>query len=134
MRDMSIEQKAELEQLGEAHGRTDAETLARIQVEARQLQGATLRRLIAQLFGRSAAARRPAHEDVMEQAFYRCHKRDAEVLRRIGASAARALSGRAVSGAMSEHSLKDIGLTRKDIDGFRSAPRLHNADVGSTAA
>lgn len=134
MRDMSIGQAAELEEANSTPARTapDMAALALIQVEARRLQGQTLRRLVARLFGRTG---HPHHEDAMEEAFHRCHKRDAEVLRRLGETAARALSRRAVTGNMSDHLLDDVGLTRRDIDGFHvSGPRVYNPDVGSTAA
>lgn len=134
MRDMSIDQTVELEEVGPAREQMipDAEVLAQIQVEARRLQGQALRRLVARLFGRAGHQH---HEDAMEEAFHRCHKRDAEVLRRLGETAARALSRRAVTGNVSDHLLGDIGLTRRDVDGFHaSGPRVYNPDVGSTAA
>lgn len=134
MRDMSIDQTVELEQVSPARERMvpDAEALAQIQVEARRLQGQALRRVLGRWFSRM---RPEPHEDAMEEAFHRCHKRDAEVLRRLGETAARALSRRAVTGNVSDHLLGDIGLTRRDVDGFHaSSPRVYNPDVGSTAA
>lgn len=142
MRDMSIGQSIELEQVSPvAQPATKNETivldrasLKRFEVEARRMQGDALGQWVGRLFGRKPAAP-AAHEDAMERAIYRCHKRDAEILRRLGESAARALGGRAVTGPMSDHLLDDIGLSRRDIDGFNvPGPRVYNPDVGSTAA
>ena len=134
MRDIGAGRTADFEEAGPVQEQSlpDGATLARIHLEARRLQGQALRRLIGRAFGR---VRRPHRDDAVEEALDRGHGREVGVLHRIGESAARALSRRAVAGNMSDHLLGDVGLTRRDIDGFRaSGPRTHHPDIGSTAA
>lgn len=105
MRDVSNEQRIAFEQ----GGVPDAVAVERIEREARRLQGQALRALIGRLFGRRGA-RVAAEQGTEAEA--------GPSLARMRQSAARALSSRANTGTVSEHLLKDVGLTRQDVDGF----------------
>jgi len=107
MRDVSDEQRIDFEQ----RGVPDAVTIVRIEREARRLQGQALRELIGRLFGRGGARRARDERGGAEANATRS-------LARMSQMAARALSSRANSGTVSRHLLKDVGLTRKDVDGF----------------
>lgn len=106
MRDVSNEQRIEFEQ----GGVPDAAAIVRIEREARRLQGQAVRELVARLFG--GGARRARDEQAGAEA------EATRSLARISQLAARALSSRANSGPVSQHILKDAGLTRTDVDGF----------------